>query len=161
MSLKSGTGKLRLPNYDYSVANAYFITTNLRWDSIKLGHVIKGKKHPNENGVIVSRCWHDLVNHYQWIVLDAFVVMPNHIHGIIFLMEPSREDKGPSLATVVGSFKSYSARRINERLKRAGNPVWQTSFYDRVIRDEVELDKFRNYIMTNPLRWSLKRDDLS
>ena len=160
MSSGQRYGKRRLKGFDYSSANAYFITTNIRRGFIRLGHIVKGEMFLNENGEIVSHCWHDLANHYQMIELDEFVVMPDHVHGIVFLLEPPNDVRKYSLSTIVGSFKSYSARRINERLNRVGIPIWQTSFYDRIIRDENELEKFRKYIRTNPLRWSLSRDGM-
>ena len=81
--------------------------------------------------------------------LDAFVVMPNHLHAIV--VQEAMNDR-TSLSTVIGLFKSRASRR-------AGCPIWQRSYHDRVIRDEEELAAFRDYIETNPLRWALDREN--
>jgi REP element-mobilizing transposase RayT len=157
MSRRSRPRKRRIDGFDYSSINGYFITTNIRRDNFDLGQIIKGEMLLNENGEIVKHCWYDLVNHYSTIELDAFVVMPDHVHGIVFIRDYVHGLKQPLLFTVIGSFKSYSAKRINQRVGSLGSPVWQTSFYDRVIRSEAELNAIRQYIANNPHRWSLHR----
>jgi putative transposase len=81
--------------------------------------------------------------------IDAFVVMPNHLHGIVVL---ARAGHAPPLQVVVGSFKSAVSRIVAE-------PIWQRSFHDRVIRDEDELEAFRQYIADNALRWAFGREN--
>lgn len=101
--------------------------------------------------------------------LDSFVVMPNHVHGIIVLLDGTRgerarhasplhshvrSNKPVSLGTVVGSFKSSATRRINELQGTHGEPVWHRNYYERVIRKENELDGIREYIACNPGYWA-------
>ncbi len=120
-------------------------------------------------GSIVTRCWHDLVNHYPHVELDAFVVMPNHVHGIFVLTDGDpRTNVGaglkPALTTarnrshglpeIVRSFKTFSSRRINEANTTPGQSIWQRNYYERVIRNEAELDRARQYIVGNPANWS-------
>lgn len=81
--------------------------------------------------------------HFPAVALDAFVVMPNHIHGILWL---SRAGHAPPLHRVVGSFKSAASRAT-------GHSLWQRSFYDRVVRNDEELRALREYVEENPLRW--------
>jgi putative transposase len=81
--------------------------------------------------------------------LDAFVVMPNHVHGILWL---ARAGHAPPLHRVIGSFKAAVSRRARIR-------VWQRSFHDRVIRNETELRMFRQYIVDNPIKWAVDREN--
>jgi REP element-mobilizing transposase RayT len=91
------------------------------------------------------------------VTLDQFVVMPNHVHGILLLTaldtEPSPGCRRPPVSEVVRAFKSYSGRRINRQRGTVGLPVWQRNYYERVLRDEGELMAARIYILENPLRW--------
>ncbi len=117
----------------------------------------------NSYGEIVWDGWHDLTTHYINLELDSFVVMPNHVHGIILLIDPIQvvgEGLRPSstkkhgLTEIVRALKSFSARRINEKRNAVGKPVWQRSFHDRIIRNERELNKLRNYVNNNPAKWA-------
>jgi putative transposase len=97
-------------------------------------------------GEIVRRCWLEIPGHYPTVSLDTFIVMPNHIHGIVWLGVGAGH--APPLHRVVGSFKSAASRAC-------GRPLWQRSFYDRVIRNDDELRGLREYVGENPLRWAL------
>lgn len=115
----------------------------------------------NEAGRVVQTVWQDLPNHYARVALDAFVVMPNHVHGVIVLGECVRPEtrrgaigaRRQGLTEVVRGFKTFSARRINELYGTSGSAVWQRSFYDHVVRGEAALNKIRRYIAENPARW--------
>ena len=126
---------------------------------------MNGEVATNENGKIVSAAWDDLVNHYQALHLDEFVVMPNHVHGILFIKDASvlpgttRAGLRPAptltgLPEVIRAFKSFSARRINQLRRTPGARVWQRNYYERVIRNENELTRAREYILNNPRKWS-------
>jgi putative transposase len=104
---------------------------------------------PNEAGRVVVERWSAIPEHFSAIKLDAFVVMPNHLHGILWL---SRAGHAPPLPLVVGSFKSATSRAV-------GQPVWQRSFYDRVIRNDSELSALRQYVADNPLKWAVDRQN--
>lgn len=101
--------------------------------------------------------------------LDAFVVMPDHVHGILILPDrpsPRSEnvvspaDSAVPVTEIVRSLKSFSARRINECRGLSGRPVWQRGYYDRIIRDQKALDRTRRYILHNPVRAGLVRAGL-
>ncbi len=118
----------------------------------------------NQCGEIVLSCWEDIPDHYSTVILDLFVVMPNHVHGIIILTDfgagfkPAPTKRHP-LSEIVRAFKTFSARRINECRNMAGSPVWQRSYYEHVIRNERELTQIREYINTNQLKWGLDREN--
>jgi len=100
--------------------------------------------------------------------LDAFVIMPNHIHGIIFLTDVGAGLKpAPTvpachchpLPEIVRGFKTFSSRKINELRNMSGTALWQRNYYEHVIRRDESLEKIREYIETNPLRWALDKEN--
>jgi putative transposase len=149
---------LRLPAYDYSQAGAYFITVCTQDRVMLFGEVIDCDVQLNEMGMIVQQTWDHLPTHYDGIDLDAFIVMPNHVHGIIILAdEPETRHAIPE---IVRGFKTFSARRVNERAGKRG-VLWQRGYYEHVIRNEKALDRIRDYIANNPARWADDPDNIS
>ena len=138
----------RLPDFDYSQPGSYFVTMVIQHRQAILGCVVDGQMILSEPGQIVQKTWDDLPTHYPGIHLDGFVVMPNHVHGLITIID----SKYP-LTEIIRGYKSFSARGINLARNEQGQPVWQRSFYDHIIRDEKEFQKILDYIETNPIRW--------
>jgi REP element-mobilizing transposase RayT len=149
---------LRLPGYDYSQAGAYFITACTQHRVMRFGEVINCDVRLNDMGTIVQQTWDDLPTHYQGIELDAFIVMPNHVHGIIILADQS-ERRHP-ISEIVRGFKTFSARGVN---KCAGSRsvLWQRGYYEHVIRNEKALDRIRAYVANNPSRWADDPENIS
>ena len=137
--------------------------------------------HLNEAGCLVQTAWDELSARFPGVELDAFVVMPNHVHGIVVLVGaglalPSKQDaiqgaassaptepgtaRPATLGGVVRAFKSISALYVNRQLTRSG-PLWQRNYYERIIRDEAELQRIREYIETNPAGWADDRENPS
>ncbi|MDW7710809.1 MAG: transposase [Deferrisomatales bacterium] len=162
---------IRLRDYDYSSGGAYFVTICAAGRRCIFGAVWNGEMSLNRNGRSVVESWEAIADHFPQVDLDAFVVMPNHVHGILFLHTDSGVTRagathasplrggalGPargSVGAVVGSFKSGAARRINQLRNSLGAAVWQRNYYERVIRDDGELADVRQYIMDNPARWA-------
>lgn len=143
----------RLTEYDYSQPGAYFITINTYLREPLFGAIVDGFMVLYDAGRIVEKTWNDLPKHYPDIRLDMFVIMPNHVHGIISLL-----DQNVSLTEIVRAFKSFSARRINLVRRTSGIPVWQRGFHDHIIRDEVEFQRIADYIETNPSNWQKDQD---
>ncbi len=155
---------IRLNGYDYSRQNAYFLTICAYDRESIFGDVVEGKMDLNRYGQAVLDCWLEIPEHSKGVELDAFVVMPDHIHGIILMgpvgarhAVPSEEQFGKpisgSFPTVVRSFKSGSAKCINSLRDTPGFPVWQRNYYERVIRDEAEYGRILEYIELNPPNW--------
>ncbi len=144
----------RLPNYNYASPGAYFVTICLQ------------EKHPYlvdpQLRNILKEIWESLTERFPEITLDKFVIMPDHIHFILWL-EPGGKNRS-SLVDIVRVYKSLTARAANSYLRSKGHSVgsqfWQRSFYDRVIRNEAELEQKRTYIRNNPLKDDLKHDRL-
>jgi REP element-mobilizing transposase RayT len=121
----------------------------------------------NRYGEIVQQTWNDLPNHYAGVQLDMAVVMPNHFHGIIWLIPNSNQimDVGagfkPAPTTrhafpeIVRGFKTFSSRHINVLRATPGVSVWQRNYYERIVRNEDELFQIRQYIQENPLKWDI------
>lgn len=176
---------IRLHGYDYAQAGAYFITSVTKDRLCLFGDVVGGEMRLSELGHIVQMAWDELLGYYRSVQCDAFIVMPNHIHGIITLTENGASGKSdvgagfkpargvevgpnsaraglkpaPTLLEVVRAFKTFSARRINEIRGTAGNSVWQRNYYEHVVRGEIELHRIREYIANNPLQWELDREN--
>ena len=165
---------IRLKGYDYTQPGAYFVTICTHHRLPLFGRVADGNMVVNAYGEIVQTCWDAIPNHFPHTELDAFVIMPNHIHGIIFITDdvgathasplqapPLRQTpRGPasgSLGAIIGSFKSAATKRINALRDAPGAPLWQHNYYEHIIRHERALDAIRHYIAANPLRWHLDR----
>lgn len=165
---------MRLEGYDYASAGAYFVTICTEGRICLFGEIVAAEMQLSEIGQIATACWDQLPQHYPRLELDAWVVMPNHVHGIIVLDSGDSglfdKDGSPlsvgeglrpspathlSLPEVVRAFKSFSARRINEWRGTTGTKVWQRSYYDHIIRSDASLWKFRQYIENNPLQWEM------
>jgi REP element-mobilizing transposase RayT len=140
---------IRLPVFDYAQPALYFVTVCAADRACLFGSIADGSMVPSAAGQIVAEIWHDLPLRFREVSLDAFVLMPNHVHGVIQICEPMQR----GLAEVVGAFKSIAARRINEFRRVAAQPVWQRGFYEHVVRNEAELGRIRAYIDDNPAKW--------
>jgi REP element-mobilizing transposase RayT len=147
---------LRLKGYDYSLPGYYFFTFCVKRRKKILGHIIEGTMYLNVYGQIVKFTWFDLVNHVSGISLDAFVVMPDHVHGIVVILDVDNEPTATSksshkpLPEIIRQLKTFSAIRINKARKTAGQRVWQRNYYERIIRNNDELNRIRAYIINNP-----------
>lgn len=179
---------IRLKGYDYSQPGAYFVTMVTRHRECLFGEVVDGNMRLSEAGMIVKRTWLDLPNHYPHLLLDAFSIMPNHLHGICILVDDlgrggsdipyplQPEHKGEKvdptssenqtrpyprhgLPEIVRAVKSFSARRINRLRGTPGVSVWQRGYFERVIRNEREINAIRQYIQDNPLKWERDREN--
>jgi putative transposase len=170
----------RLASWDYSHNGAYFITICTANREHYFGKIINGQQQLSPQGKIANEYWSQIPDHFQFVLLDAFVVMPNHIHGIIVINKPGNETnsfgvetghalslqsstKNPeqyhprfrnpgknSISSIVGSFKSAVTRYCNENNLSFG---WQARFHDHIIRDNDEFNRIRNYIISNPMNW--------
>jgi len=160
---------LRLKDYDYSGPGAYFVTICTRDRLPRFGDVVEGCMRLTDYGRIVSQEWEISATIRREITLDAFVIMPNHIHGIIFINEsnvgatgrsPVRSGPRPRcLGSFLSGFKSATSKRINDLQRTSGLSVWQRNYYEHVIRDEDSLHRIREYVVNNPARWDFDREN--
>ncbi|GAB4506420.1 MAG: transposase [Anaerolineales bacterium] len=161
---------IRLKGYDYSQGGAYAITVCIRNRECILGEVVGDRVALSALGTKAQELWLAIPGRFENVLLDEFIVMPNHVHGIIVIqgevktmVEPpepaldapiSREQRRQMLIPkIVGYFKMNSAKAINLLRNTPGVPVWQRNYYERVIRTEEEWNILRQYIAGNPQRW--------
>jgi putative transposase len=155
--------------YDYAQAGAYFVTACIEDHACLLGRVEGEVVRLNELGSIVHEVWADLPNHYPHVELDAFVIMPNHVHMIVTLTDDTigavgaglkpAPTKRHGLPEIMRAFKAFSARRINEYRVTAGKALWQRNYYEHIIRNEQQLSRIRRYIQDNPANWVLDHEN--
>ncbi|HEX3551682.1 MAG TPA: transposase [Thermoanaerobaculia bacterium] len=141
----------RLSGWDYGLGGAYCITICTLNRICCFGEVLEGRMVPSGLGQIVAEEWEEMARRRPYVDLDAWVVMPNHFHGILFVHPPPFGSRLRTLGTMIGQFKGACSRRI-----WAGGSHdfdWQERFFDQIIRDEATLLRFRKYILENPLRW--------
>ena len=171
---------IRLKGYDYTQPGAYFITI-VTYERMPLfGEIVNGEMRLNEYGQMVRDEWFQTAVVRPYVVLhpDEFVVMPNHVHGIIWIVDTdadggddvgARRRRAPaeqfgkpipgSIPTIVRSFKSMTTRRINLLRNTPGAAVWQRNYYEHIIRHERALNAIRQYIIENPRRWQMDREN--
>jgi putative transposase len=173
---------IRLKNYDYTQAGAYFITICIHQRQCRLGQIQQQIMTPTIDGTIVAQIWQRIPQHFANARLDEFVVMPNHIHGILWLGDnpvgakhsgekslvtpridspnaspPPHGTNPGSINAIVQNFKSISTRKINQIHKTPGSRIWQRDYYEHIIRNEIALDRIRAYIQNNPRSWNTDR----
>jgi len=179
-SSESQRRSTRLEGYDYSQSGGYFVTICTHRKACILGEISGGILLPTKLGKTVKTCWLGIPDHFPNTEMDEWVIMPNHIHGIILIHDassgeafaknsdsinrttanasPLRYPAGTtprSLGAIIQNFKSISTRKANQLQGTPGRPIWQRGFYDRIIRNQSELDHIRKYITDNPLEWKL------
>jgi len=174
---------IRLPDYDYSQNGAYFITICSYQRQRIFGEIENNEPKLSEIGSIVDEFWKQIPVHFPQTELGAFVVMPNHFHGIIHIYslvdDPRRgtaccapttnaiqpiEQFGHlisgSIPTIIRSFKSAVTKRVHEMLPNYGSPIWQRNYYESVIRSEEAYAQIEGYILDNPLNWLTDKEYL-
>jgi putative transposase len=166
---------MRLLEYDYSMPGAYFVTACTKNRELLF--------EPPEAKLAVQSAWYSLLDIFANIELGEFIVMPNHIHGIVWitsegsyrlhpgtwknndvssdgqLPDPANGIQFETLSNIIGAFKTTAATRINKLRGCIGLPVWQKSFHDRIVRNQRKLEQIQKYIRQNLLKWTEDRDN--
>ena len=149
----------RLRSFDYGQEGFYFITVCAFRRRCLFGVAARGGVDLSAVGEMVARCWLAIPEHAPQAVLDAFVVMPNHIHGIVAIVGGSdggMERAGKTaIPTIVGGFKAAVTKEVRAMEGFASTRLWQSRYYEHVIRSEASLRDIRQYIVDNPLKWDL------
>lgn len=167
---------IRLPGYDYASTGAYFVTMVTQGREMLFGNVVNGEMVLNDFGNIVAETWGWLETQYPYVELGAWVVMPNHFHGIISITDDVNDDDGrggsrtaptnPDMAKrkplgrLIGAFKTVSTKHINLARHTEGATIWQRNYYERIIRNEREMDAIWRYIESNPVHWAKDEENL-
>lgn len=165
---------IRLQGYDYAQAGAYFVSICTQNRACLFGEIVAGEMRLNDTGRIVADEWVKTAEIRSEIALDEWVLMPNHFHGIIVIVDgrgAAHPDRGTarraptverfgcpisgSIPTIVRSFKSAATKRINEMHQSPGMKLWQRNYWEHIVRNEPELHRIREYIRNNPTQWEL------
>lgn len=150
------------------------------------GEILEGVMQLNQLGQVAAGCWRKIPAHFPNVVLDEFVIMPNHLHGILMIMEQldaSRQrakhlppglaanasplhlaarpigTSSGSLGAIMQNFKAVSTRKINALRQTTGLSVWQRNYYEHIIRKAENLDEIRQYIVNNPAQWAADKEN--
>ena len=172
---------IRLKGYDYTQSGVYFLTVVVQDRLCLFGNVVDQEMRPNEAGEMVRRLWERLPDRFPCIQLDAFVVMPNHIHGILVIDSPvgalfvgthrgapnptrATTRVAPTLGAVIGAYKSLTTRAYVKGVNAGPWPpfrkrLWQRNYYEHVVRNDASLAELRQYILNNPARWAFDREN--
>lgn len=181
---------LRLQGYDYAQAGAYFVTICTQNRACLFGEIVDEKMRVNDVGRMVERWWEKLPEKFPATEIDEFIIMPNHLHGIVVLVgaAPCGRPGGvavadasglararlkaghphggaPTLGDIMSWFKTMTTNDYLRGVKQRGwtsfpGKLWQRNYYEHIIRDDAALDRIRQYIAENPLRWATDDENL-
>jgi REP-associated tyrosine transposase len=167
-----GRASIRIAKFDYSQPGCYFITICAFRMRCLFGRIQDARAALSPTGFAVRASWIDIPRHYPNVDIDAFVVMPNHFHGIVVIKERARravplQNRGEafqkvvpgSIPTIIRSYKSAVTRRVRADGANSSIEVWQSNYFERVIRDGAEFSKVSKYIHENPAMWHLDVDN--
>jgi REP element-mobilizing transposase RayT len=160
MASTHGRRQLRWGRWDYWKPGSYFITISTINSADLLGQVVGARMRLNAVGQIVADTWQWLGSHYPGVTLDEWMVMPTHLHEILVLTTAAARPKTVGdtnsatrrkpVGELIGAFETRSTKPVNRLRETPGAALWQRNFWERVIRDEYELSKIREYIRRNP-----------
>jgi REP element-mobilizing transposase RayT len=160
---------IRLQGYDYSRAGVYFVTICTQTRECLFGDVADGQMVLNDAGRMAKQCWYAIPGHFPHVGLDMFVVMPNHIHGILFIVDKPVGTKNFSLlqskprgtsktpGSVIRGFKIGVTKWLRQNTEFYH--IWQRNYYEYIIRNDKELNRIRQYIANNPMKWEVDREN--
>jgi REP-associated tyrosine transposase len=160
---------IRLQGFGYQQPGVYFLTICAFEKKPIFGHMRGDAVELSPIGRVVRECWVQIPRHFRHAELDAFVVMPNHLHGIVLLhrrpgrvaveAEAFRKPVSGSVPTIVRSFKSAVSARVRDRGLALPHSVWQRNYFERVIRNGREFTQVMRYILENPARWQYDEEN--
>ena len=142
----------RLQDYDYSQSGGYFITIVTYEREHLFGNIKNNQMMLSVTGQVAELCWTNIPNHYTDIYLGDFVVMLNHIHGILYFLGDNSTFK-TILERVINAYKGAVTARIR-KLNQTKQIVWQSRYYDHIIRDDIDELRIRTYIQNNVGKWA-------
>jgi putative transposase len=162
---------IRIKEFDYAQPGGYFVTIVTYQRDCIFGNIVNEEIQLNAFGKIADECWRAIPDHFRNVELGAYIVMPNHVHGIIVINDRADADasarrgtiyRAPteqfgkpiigSIPTIIRTFKAAVTRRIGRELNATG--VWQRNYYEHVIRNHEDWDRIHRYIETNPSIWT-------
>lgn len=161
---KYRTQSARLSNWDYGSNGAYFVTICTQDRVHYFGEIKNATVIYSHIGEIAHKFWTDISSHFPFVIVDELVIMPNHIHGVLFFDRPDYNSWKPNrfapqsqnLASVIRGFKAAVKKYATLNNIEF---IWQPRYYDRVVRNEGEWNRIHQYIFDNPFKWEQDRDN--
>ena len=162
---------IRLRGYDYTQDGAYYVTIVTQGRRTLFGDIVEGEMQLNDTGQLIANAWEWLATRYPHVELDSYVVMPNHLHGIIVITSDHRRGgsrtarartaptRRKPLGRLIGAFKTVSTKQVNLAHGTPGRLLWQRNYYEHVIRDDEEWNQVREYIAGNPMQWEMDAEN--
>ncbi len=157
---------IRLRKHDYASSGYYFITICTKNKKCLFGNITNNIMRLNDIGKIARKHWLEIPNHFPSVILDEFVIMPNHIHGILIIKHIETPNLGVStntttckkihLGLIINQYKRICTMKIKQNYNFF---AWQTRFYDRIIWNNISLENTRQYIRNNPYKWYRDRNN--
>jgi putative transposase len=153
---------IRLKGFDYSQSSIYYITICVQDRQCLFGTIETDRMLLNDPGNMVLEQWLELSLRFPSIILDKFVIMPDHFHGIIYTTDNTLSK--PTLGEIVGSFKSIVTCKYidgvnNKNWIPFNKRLWQRNYYERIVRNDLELQNIQQYIENNPANWQPDRSN--
>ena len=164
---------IRLPDWDYSSDGAYYVTMCTQNREYFFGNVINDETRLSDIGEIIKKYWQDIPTHFKNIKLDEFVVMPDHVHGILIINNDHKQPveaihelplqktqqtrklrRQMLIPKIIGKFKMQTTKLFHE-IKNTSEKLWQRDYFEHIIRNENELNRIREYIINNPSKWEI------
>jgi putative transposase len=146
---------MRLRGCDYSQNGAYYLTLCTQHRLCLYGEIIDDKMELNDAGRMIERFWLEIPKRFTNVELDLYVVMPNHMHGIVAIAGKASD----TIPAMMQQFKTFTTNAYIRGVKKENwqsfpGKLWQRSYYDHIVRNEAELNAIRHYIETNAVRWN-------
>jgi REP element-mobilizing transposase RayT len=156
---------MRAGMFDYHQDGYYFVTSVAHGRAHLLGRVLNGTIVMTDAGKMVEHYWLELEHKFPDVILDEYVIVPNHIHGILYIHPTSTFEPGRiSLGDVMRWFKTQTTNSYIRGVKQSAWPkfdrhFWQPQYWDHIVRNDVDLDRIREYIVNNPVAWEQDPDN--
>ena len=154
----------RLAGYDYGSNGMYFITICTRNKELFFGDIRGSEIYPSVMGQVAVDCWVAIPTYFPFVVLDAFQLMPNHVHGVLWICKPDAaltewqpNQFGPQSQNMASIIRGFKAGVKKHATLNHLDFAWQPRYYDRVVRNESELKRIRTYIENNPAKWETEK----
>ncbi len=157
----------RKEGYDYTSEGGYFVTICAFQRKELFGDINHDEMFLNTLGLLAEKYWRSIPEHFPQVTVDTFIIMPNHVHGILFFDEPTQSlnvgtthvsstigAKAGSLGRVIGAYKAIVSKAAREIINNPMMQIWQERYHDRIIRNQRECDAIRTYIGQNPINWA-------
>lgn len=157
---------IRLKGYDYSQSGAYFITLVTYRRECLFGNIVDGEMRLSSMGRIADEHWRAIPEHFPQMELGAYVIMPNHVHGVIVIQSvgathwfapTANGPKRGSIGAIIGAYKMSVTRRIQKELNSTG--IWQRNYYEHIIRNDEEHNRIHLYIEANIDNWAMDTEN--